>query len=219
MDVFASETAPFAVALAVTLSIAVLELVGLLAGLQPSAAIDSALPDLDVDVDAPDLASPDAGFSPLSHVLSWLSFGRLPALVVLLIAASSFGLIGFAEQEFLRRTFGFALDPWIASVPAVVGAAFVTRHLGRGLARIMPREETDAVSTRSFVGRIATIFRGEARPGQPAEAKLVDTRGKTQYLLVEPEDPEQVFPAGSQVLIVSQDGGVYRAITRLKPAP
>lgn len=77
MDVFASETAPFAVAIGLTLAIAVIELAGLLFGAQPSAIVDSALPDLDTDV-------PDIELGPLSQTLSWLSFGRLPALVVLI---------------------------------------------------------------------------------------------------------------------------------------
>lgn len=210
MDIFAGETAPFAVALGLTLAIAILELLGLLLGAQPSAMVDNALPDLDADVDGVELG-------PLSQTLSWLSFGRLPALVVLILITTSFGLCGFALQEVLRGVLGFALDPWLASVPAAFGAAFLTRHVGRALAHIMPKEETEAVSTKAFVGRIATVFRGVAGPGTPAEAKLTDIHGKTHYLLVEPDQGEAVMPEGSQVLIVRQEGPVYRAITQLKP--
>ena len=211
MDVFASETAPFAVAIGVTLTILLLELAGLLAGAHPSAAIDNALPDLDTD-------APEIELGPLSQSLSWLSFGKLPALVVIVLLTASFGLIGFAGQEVLRRTAGFALDPWVASVPAAIGALFATRHLGMGLARIMPKEETEAVSTKAFVGRVATVFRGVARSGQPAEAKLTDIHGKTHYVLIEPDDGEPVMPEGSEVVIIGQKGPVYRAITKLKPA-
>jgi len=218
MDVFASATAPFAVAIGLTLAIAVIEMIGLLIGIHPSSAIDSALPDFHVDVDVPHLDVGHLELSPLSQTLTWLSFGRVPALVVLILMAASFGLIGFIEQEFLRQSFGFMLDPWLASIPAAVGAVFATRHGGRLLGRIMPREETDAVSTAAFVGRIATVFRGQASAGRPAEAKLSDIHGKTHYLLVEPDEAEQVFPEGSEVVIIRQEGSVYRAITRLKPA-
>ena len=210
MDIFAGETAPFAVALGVTLVIAIIELLGLVLGTQPSALVDNALPDLDADVDGVELG-------PLSETLSWLSFGKLPALVVLILITTSFGLCGFALQEALRGVFGFALPPWLASVPAAFGAAFLTRHVGLAIARIMPKEETEAVSTKAFVGRIATVFRGVAEPGAPAEAKLTDIHGKTHYLLVEPDQGEAVMPEGSQVLIVRQEGPVYRAITQLKP--
>lgn len=210
MDIFASETAPFAVAIGLTVAITLLELVGLLLGTQPSAAVDNALPDFDADVDG-------VGLGPLSETLSWLSFGRLPALIVIILLFTSFGLCGFALQEALRGAFGFAINPWLASVPAVFGAAVLTRHLGLALARIMPKEETEAVSTKAFVGRIATVFRGVAGPGAPAEAKLTDIHGKTHYLLVEPDQGEAAMPEGSEVLIVRQEGPVYRAITKLKP--
>ena len=211
MDVFASETAPFAVAIGVTLAIAAIELLGLLVGTQPSAMVDSALPDLDTDI-------ADVELGPLSQSLSWLSFGRLPALVVLILLTASFGLCGFALQEALRQVLGFALDPWLASIPAAIGAVFVTRHVGLAIARIMPKEETEAVSTKAFVGRVATVFRGVAGPGAPAEAKLTDIHGMTHYLLIEPEDGETVMPEGSEVVIIRQQGSVYRAISKLKPA-
>jgi hypothetical protein len=211
MDVFAGETAPFAVALGLTLAIAFIELLGLLFGAQPSALVDSALPDFDADM-------PEMELGPLSQSLSWLSFGKLPALVVLILISASFGLIGFAGQEALRRVIGFAINPWIASVPAAFGAALVTRHAGLALARIMPKEETDAVSTKAFVGRVATVFRGVAAIGHPAEAKLTDIHGKTHYVLIEPDEGEASMPEGSEVVIISQSGPVYRAISKLKPA-
>lgn len=211
MDVFASETAPFAIAIGLTLAIAIIELAGLVFGAQPSAMVDSALPDFDAEI-------PDMELGPLSQTLSWLSFGKLPALVVLILATASFGLTGFAVQEVLRQVVGFALDPWIASIPALVGAAFVTRHLGLVIARVMPKEETEAVSTKAFVGRVATVFRGVASQGHPAEAKLSDIHGKTHYLLIEPDDGEPTMPEGSEVVIIRQQGPVYRAISKLKPA-
>lgn len=211
MDVFASETAPFAVAIGLTFAIALIELAGLIFGAPASAAVDSALPDLDADI-------PDMELGPLSQTLSWLSFGKLPALVVLILITASFGLAGFALQEVLRRLLGFALDPWIASVPAAFAAAFATRHLGLAIARIMPKEETEAVSTRAFVGRVATVFRGVAGHGSPAEAKLTDIHGKTHYLLIEPDEGEAAMPEGSEVVIIRQEGSVYRAISKLKPA-
>jgi hypothetical protein len=211
MDVFASETAPFAVAIGLTFAIAVIELAGLLFGAQPSALVDSALPDIDTDI-------PDVELGPLSQTLSWLSFGKLPALVVLILITASFGLCGFALQEVLRRIFGFAIDPWLASVPAAIGAGFLTRHAGLAIARIMPKEETDAVSTKAFVGRVATVFRGVAGHGSPAEAKLTDIHGKTHYVLIEPDDGEPAMPEGSEVVIIRQQGSIYRAISKLRPA-
>jgi hypothetical protein len=210
MDLFAAETMPFAVAIGLTLAIALIEVVTLLAGLSASEAVDGALPDLhaepsDVDVPA------------LSQVLGWLSFGRLPALVVVIIATTSFGLSGFIVQELMIRAFGFALQPGIASIPAAIATLFSMHHVGHWLGRLMPREETEAVSTSEFIGRVATVFRGTARPGQPAEAKLTDIHGKTHYVLVEPEETDLALAEGSEVVLIRQSGPIYQAIIRLKP--
>ena len=52
----------------------------------------------------------------------------------------------------------------------------------------------------------------------PAEAKLTDIHGKTHYLLIEPDEGEPSMPEGSEVVIIRQQGSVYRAISKLKPA-
>lgn len=210
MDLFAAETAPFAVALGLTLAIAAIELLGVLIGLSPSEAIDNSLPDADPDM-------PDLQLGPLSQFLTWLSFGRLPALIVLILLTTSFGLGGYVLQEAMRRIFGFALEPAIASAPAAVFSLFATHHLGHWLGRLMPREETEAVSSADFIGRVATVFRGTASSGQPAEAKLTDIHGKTHYVLVEPDDNKQLLSEGSEVVLVRREGPVFRAIVRLKP--
>ena len=210
MDLFAPETAPFAVALGLTLAIALIELASVLIGISASEAIDSVLPDAD---------GPDFELGPLSQFINWLSFGRLPALIVLILITTSFGLGGYVVQEAMRRVFGFALEPAVASVPAAIVALFATHHAGHALGRIMPREETDAVSTADFIGRVATVFRGTASSGKPAEAKLTDIHGKTHYVLVEPDDREQLFAQGSEVVLVRREGPVFRAIVRLKPVP
>ncbi len=212
MDLFAAETAPFAVALGLTLAIALIELIGVLIGLSPSEAIDNTLPDADPDV-------PDLQLGTLSQFLTWLSFGRLPALIVLILLTTSFGLGGYVLQEAMRRIFGFALEPAIASAPAAIFSLFATHHLGHWLGRLMPREETEAVSTADFIGRVATVFRGTASAGKPAEAKLTDIHGKTHYVLVEPDDNKQLLSEGSEVVLVRREGPVFRAIVRLKPVP
>ena len=210
MDLFTAETVPFAVALGLTFAIALIEVATLLAGLSASEAVDSVLPDLQTDATDVDLPA-------LSQLLGWLSFGRLPALVVIILATTSFGLSGFIIQEVMVRTFGFALQPGIASVPATIATLFSMHHVGHWLGRLMPREQTEAVSTSEFIGRVATVFRGTATPGQPAEAKLTDIHGKTHYVLVEPEDAHLVLAEGSEVVLIRQKGPVYHTIIRLKP--
>lgn len=208
MDLFAAEMAPFTVALGLTLAIALIELLGVLIGLSPSEAVDSTFPDFD---------APEVELAPLSQFFNWLSFGKLPALIVLILATTSFGIGGFIVQEVARALLGAPLAPAVATAPAGIFTLFSMHHVGQALARIMPKDQTDAVSTAEFIGRVATVFRGTASSGQPAEAKLTDIHGKTHYVLVEPDDEQQLLGEGSEVVLVRREGHVFRAIVRLKP--
>jgi hypothetical protein len=57
------------------------------------------------------------------------------------------------------------------------------------------------------------IVTGEARQGNPAEARFVDEFGQAHYVRVEPDEAEWVFVRGQTVLIVDRvSGSLYRAI-------
>ena len=53
---------------------------------------------------------------------------------------------------------------------------------------------------------------GEARAGKPAQGKLKDHNGLSHYLLIEPDQADVVFRQGDQVLLVSQQGSIFKAI-------
>lgn len=217
IELFLPEWAPFTVALIVMLAIGAVELASLLIGFSPSSSIEAMLPEVDVpDLDGPDI--PDVGgaeFGPLSAVLSWFSVGRMPILVLLVIFLTAFGLSGYIVQAIAGAAFGGPVNAWLAAIPALVGASYATRHLGRWLGRIFPREHTEAASQQEMVGSYATIIRGEAKKGQPAEAKAQDLRGRSHYVLIEPNDDATTYAAGDRVFIVGRDRNVYRAVTKL----
>lgn len=200
------------------LAIGVVEAVSLLSGFSPTAAIEDALPDIDLPeagLDAPAMNGAEIG--PFSLILGWLSVGRVPLLIVFVIALTSFGLAGWLIQGLAGQVMGAPLTPWLASIPALAASAFACRHLGRWLGRIFPRDHTEVASQRELIGSYATIIRGEAKIGQPAEAKTTDLRGRTHYVLLVPDDAGTVYSAGDRVFIVGQDKNVYRAITKLTP--
>jgi hypothetical protein len=226
-EFFAPENAPFAVAICLIALIALVEIVGLLIGVSASGAIDSQIPDLhadaDVDADLPhvhaDVHAPEGfGPGPLSQVLAWLCVGRVPILVLLVAFLCAFGVTGLLVQAIARGLLGFPLPALVAVIPALVIAVPATRYIGLGLARIMPKEETEAVSRSDFVGKVAVVTRGTARRGLPAEAKLRDSYGQSHYLLVEPDEDGETFPERSEVLIVQQAGSVYRVIANRNAA-
>ena len=223
---------PFAVALGLMLLFAALEVVTSLFGASASSTVDSMLPefdapdldldvdidvdvDIDLDVDAPDMDAPADGVSaaggPLTAVLTWLCIGRVPALVLLIAFLTAFGLSGLGIQSVVDRITGEYLPAWFAALPALAVGLPATRYIGLGLARLIPKEETEAVSSRKFIGKVATIVRGQARAGLPAEAKLQDQFGRTHYLMVAPEG-DDVLDAGAEAVLVKRQGGHYLAV-------
>lgn len=198
--------APFTIALLVMALIAVVELASLAFGASVSGMIDNALPDTEI-------AGPE-----LSHVgvldsfFGWLGVGRVPALILLAALLASFGLTGILLQSLWRAISGAYLPALLPAIAAAPLSLFPTRWIGRVVGRLFPKEESEAVSKDTFIGRVAIILRGEAAAGRPAEAKLKDQHGATHYLLVEPDDGDARFLAGNEVLIVARAGVVFKAI-------
>lgn len=210
---------PFTVALGVMLLIAITEAMGTLFGISPAGLLDQLLPDADLDIDIDADADVDAGGGTgqpqgfLSHLLGWLCVGRVPILVLLVAFLTAFGLAGFLLQGTVNAVLGFYMSPLLAGVGTLFLAAPPTRWLALGLSRIMPKEESDAVSSKTFIGKIAVITRGVARRDVPAEAKLRDAHGQMHYVLVEPDDDESEFEQGTEVLLTSQSSAIrFRAI-------
>ena len=245
IDILAApEATAFLAALGVMLFIALAEGVGLLFGVALSGMIDALLPDIDVpdieidgldmdgaDLDAPDLDSGTSVHAPdldapsapsggvFTQVLGWLCFGRVPALVLLVIFLTVFGLTGLAVLGVATAMTGFTPPGWIAALPALAAGFPATRYAALGFARIMPKEQTEAVSRDSFIGKVAVVTRGVARTGLPSEAKLKDVHGQTHYVLVEPDIEGESFAAGEEVLVVRQAGAAtYRVIANDNPA-
>ena len=129
--------------------------------------------------------------------------------MLLVVFLAFFGLAGLAIQQFAGP-----LPLWIAA-PAAVAAALPLTGLGaRGLARIMPGDETTAVSLDSLVGRRGTITIGTARRGSPAQARVKDIHGQVHYVMVEPYDDDHAFGEGETVRLDRRDGNIFIALAR-----
>ncbi|WP_269583096.1 YqiJ family protein [Roseibium sp. Sym1] len=231
--ILAEQNTPFAVALGLMIAIALAEGVGTLMGLGLSSMIDSLLPEVDVpDVDVPDFdtdvsggalpgdieavgASADpsaAGQGLFSQILGWLCFGRVPALIILVLFLTGFGLAGYVLQSLVQSVSGWLLPGVVASAAAFAGALPFTRVTALGLSKIMPRDESDAVSRQTFVGKPALVVQGNARQGLPAQARLRDAVGQNHYLLVEPDVDGEELEQGTEIIIVRQVGARFTAI-------
>ena len=90
----------------------------------------------------------------------------------------------------------------------------VTGLSARGIARIIPGDETTAISLDSLVGRRGTITIGTARRGSPAQARVKDMHGQPHYVMVEPYDDEQAIGEGETVRLDRRDGNIFIALAR-----
>lgn len=151
-----------------------------------------------------------AGF--VGPVLAWLHVGKVPLLALLVVFLTAFGLAGWVIQGIVDGTVGFLLPGWLATVPALFVAVPSVRTLGGALAKVIPSTETQVVSEREFVGRVATVSQGTARPRMPAQAKVKDRYGHVHYVMVEPDRESDEFSPGNSVLLVRQEGVLFRCI-------
>lgn len=228
----AEQNLPFTVALALMATLAVLEGVSMILGASASGMLDSVLPDfdgpdlgLDLDVDGGLDADLDPGLNAGAEVdahghghagpvelLGWLHFGRVPFLVWLATLLAAFSFFGFFIQTVAQALWGSYLPAWAGTLAALAGSLPIVRGTVGVLARVLPGDETTAVSELSFVGREAVVTLGTARQGEPAQAKLHDEHGQTHYVMVEPGDPYETFVQGTPVLLVQKNGARFAAV-------
>jgi hypothetical protein len=232
--IFAQANLPFTIALGLMIAIGLLEGITTLMGFGASSFVESFMPDADIDIDVDvdidadidmdadidagagishdgdmgDIASSHA----LSRLLGWFNIGRVPVLILFVMFLLGFGIIGLTIQSVVRDLAGQLLPMSIPSAGAFFGALVFVKFSGMILAKIIPKDETQAVSETTFIGRAAVITLGTAKRGQPAQAKFQDQYGQTHYIMVEPDAEADAFATGTEILIVTQNGAVFRAI-------
>ena len=200
--------APFSIALMIVVMIAMLEGLGMVLGFGVSAFVDNLFPKLDINVDGPELESS----SSLGKVISWIRVRGVPALVLLIIFLSTFGVFGLLIQSFWVSLVGSPLQPWIVSIPAIAIAFPAVKVLGEIIAYYMPKDETSAVGLDSLVGKIARITIGEARVESPAQGKVKDEFGKDHYVMISPVDEGEAFSQNDEVVLIKRDKSVFYAV-------
>ncbi|VWX57937.1 YqiJ family protein [Sphingorhabdus sp. 109] len=191
----ADENIVFAAALVLMVALGILQLIGF-------GGFDSDF-DMDADVDGTGVAG---------GLLSFLGWGRLPFMILLVLFLMLFGLTGYAGQQFIQSLTGGLLPPLLAGLGALLVALPLTGLLSRPLARIIPGDETSAVSIDDLTGRRAIIDIGTAKPGYPARAKVRDRHGHGHVLMVEPDNEDGIFLAGEEILLVRREGDIFKAV-------
>jgi hypothetical protein len=198
---------PFSIALAATALLALIELIGLVFGHTLSHLLDGLFAGDHQIGDHHGAHDIDA-----THpVLAWVHVGRVPVLVLIVLALACFGSTGVLLQAAMLSFTGAALPGWLASAIALPVSVLPLRVFGGWLGRILPRDETSAVSHDDLLGREATVVLGEARAGSPAQARVHDRHGQAHYVMLVPADSEDLFTTGERVLLLDRDSACYRA--------
>ncbi|WP_079214120.1 OB-fold-containig protein [Ventosimonas gracilis] len=195
----ASQTLPFALAFGLMLLILLVETVGMLLAASLGHWLDNLLPQ-------------DLGEGARGRVLGWLHLGKVPSLVLLVLFLLGFSLAGYALQLIVELVLDHYLPALLAALLVLPVGLFTTRAVGGLLVRLVPHDESSAVSEQSLLGLSGTISQGIAKNGWTAQARIRDQYGRVHYLLVEPDRADEQFDEGAQILIVSKMGAIWRCI-------
>jgi membrane protein implicated in regulation of membrane protease activity len=198
----APEAQPFAIAALILFGLMVVELAGMLIGHPMSQWFDHAA---DSHGDGP---------GSTFGALDWLNAGRVPILILILLALGSFSLIGFAMTA-VAREIAVPFPAVLFSVLALAATLPVVRTTSRWISRIIPRDETYAVDEAEFIGRTAEVTMGPLDTGLPGRVKLRDAHGNWHFPRARAAKGHGPMAVGANVLLVDRDGSTFLAI----PAP
>ncbi|WOH47142.1 OB-fold-containig protein [Bradyrhizobium sp. sBnM-33] len=196
----APDVRPFAIAAAIMLALAGIELLATLVGFSISELLGK-----EVTVEA-DHANG------LGGLFLWINAGRLPLLILIILALGMFSIAGFFLQA-LAHGVGISVPVSIAALAAAACSIPAVRVTSRGIAKIIPRDETYAVDEADFIGHVAEVSIGPLDQGLPGRVRLKDVFGNW-HSLVARASPESVpLPVGASVLLVDRDAKSFIAIS------
>lgn len=202
---FAEQNGPFLATLAITLAIAAIETLSLVAGFGLAEMIDEVLPDFDAE-------TPEVESSFFTDAMSWLNVGKVPFLVLLLVFLGSFTVIGYGLQLAFGGVAGFLLPAVVAGPLAFIPSLPATRLASRVFGKLMPREETYAVGDEDLVGRIAVVSLGPVTRRRHGKAKVGDRHGNTHFVRVRAAEKGNRHEVSDEVLLVSHARGLFDVI-------
>jgi hypothetical protein len=194
----APDVRPFAVAAAIMLALGGIELLTTLVGFSLSQVVGK-----DIEAD---------GDSGLGGLFLWINAGRLPLLVLIILALGVFAIAGFFLQGPAHGV-GLSIPASIAAIAAAGFSLPVIRVTSRGIARIIPRDETYAVDEADFVGHVAEVSIGPLDQGLPGKVRLKDVFGNWHSLVARASPESTPLPVGASVLLVDRDARSFIAIS------
>lgn len=204
---------PFTLAALVMAGLVLVEGLSLVIGHSLSGIVDGLLghdadgfghPGLHTGADSASALSPAAW-------MSWLNVGRVPFLILLIVALAAFALIGFVIQSVAGAI--------LAPLPAVVAAlaAFgitipVLRGSSRVIAKVIPKDESYVITADDLIGSTAEVTLGPLDGGLPGQVRAVDRHGNAHFLRARAAPDAPAMRQGERVLLVDRNDAVFIAV-------
>ena len=198
--------------LALVAAVLVLEVVALTMGGFSLMGDSDADVDVDVDTDA-DFSNShhmdvDAGFA---HNLSEITgFGKLPLMVFIVLFVGMFSVFGLATNAVFHFYLPSLMNVALSSLVSFLITVPVTGRIAGVIARILPKDESNAISLNDLVGSEGTIINGAATNGISALVLVKDLHGVTHQVSVRTLEEGLAIPEKSRVRLVQKsDQGFF----------
>jgi membrane protein implicated in regulation of membrane protease activity len=195
----APDVRPFAIAAAIMVTLGGIELLTMIVGFSMSELIGK------------DFALESESHSAIGGLFLWINAGRLPLLILIILALGMFSIAGFLLQG-IAHSVGMAVPVALAALAAAAFSLPAIRTTSRGIARIIPRDETYAVSDADFIGQVATVVVGPLDQGLPGRVRLKDVFGNWHTVSARASHDSPDLAVGASVLLVDRDAKSFIAI-------
>jgi membrane protein implicated in regulation of membrane protease activity len=196
----APDVRPFAISAAIMVALGGIELLTMIVGFSISELIGK------------DFALETESHSAIGGLFLWINAGRLPLLILMILALGVFAIAGFLLQA-VAHSVGTAVPVTLAALAAAAISLPAIRVTSRGIARIIPRDETYAVDEADFIGHVAEVSIGPLDQGLPGRVRLKDVFGNWHSVAARASPESTPLPVGASVLLVDRDARCFIAIS------
>ena len=196
----APDVRPFAISAAIMVTLGGIELLTMIVGFSISELIGK------------DFALETESHSAIGGLFLWINAGRLPLLILLIPALGVFAIAGFLLQA-VAHSVGTAVPVALAALAAFAISLPAIRVTSRGIARIIPRDETYVVDEADFIGHVAEVSIGPLDQGLPGRVRLKDVFGNWHSVAARASPESTPLPVGASVLLVDRDAKCFIAIS------
>jgi membrane protein implicated in regulation of membrane protease activity len=193
------EVRPFAIAAVMIGIVGAIETLSMLIGVSLSELLGKAI-SVDHNSD-----------STFVNALCWLNVGGVPLLVFILLALGLFSIAGFLIQDAARLVMA-PLPASIAALGAVAVSLPLLRASTREVARLIPQDETYAVSLSDLIGRVGQVVVGPLDQGLPGRVRVKDVHDNWHTVTASAAPDSPPLQKGARVLLVDCRDRLFIAI-------